>query len=136
MSDKTAFGYSYYMQMYNTRVGAADDLELHYRFLEELVERLGMVPMSAPYVMHGPRKNGIELFPDKAGCSGWIPLITSGIQIHSLEPSHFITLDVYSCKEFDPELVVEWARRCFGFESHDGNFSIRGVGYLGDQNAT
>jgi len=88
----SAFGYSYLLDMYECRAGVADNLELHYRFLEELVDRLGMTKMSAPIVIHAPRNRGVEQFPEKAGVSGWVPLIESGIQIHSIEPTHFITL--------------------------------------------
>jgi S-adenosylmethionine decarboxylase len=124
-----SFGYSYLLDMYGCRVGAADDLELHYRFLESLVDRLEMTKMSAPIVMHGPRVKGIEQFPDKAGVSGWVPLIESGIQIHSIEPARFITLDVYSCREFRPEIVSDFAAECFGYESHEDHFLKRGVKY-------
>jgi len=126
----TPFGYSYLLDMYGCRPGAADDLELHYRFLEDLVEKLGMTKMSAPIVIHGPRENGVELFPDKAGVSGWVPLIESGVQIHSLEPSHFITLDVYSCKEFNPVTVLSAALAAFQFQNHEERFFARGTRYV------
>lgn len=57
------FGYSYLLDMYDCRPGAADDMELTYRFLEELVDRLNMTRMSQPFVIHAPTKNGVELFP-------------------------------------------------------------------------
>lgn len=123
------FGYSYLLDMYECRKGAADDLELHYRFLEELVDRLDMTRMSQPVVIHGPRKDGIELYPEKAGVSGWCPLIESGLQIHSLEPSRFITLDVYSCREFDPLTVYRFAQQCFGFGRCEEHFINRGTKY-------
>lgn len=126
------FGYSYLLDMYNVKTGAADNLELHYRFLEELVDRLDMTPMSAPVVMHGPRRRGEELYPDKAGVSGWAPLIESGIQIHSLEPSHFITLDVYSCRRFYPWLVYDLAKKTFGFMGYEDHFIERGTRYVGN----
>jgi S-adenosylmethionine decarboxylase len=126
------FGYSYLLDMYNCRPGAADDLELHYRFLESLVDKLGMTKMSAPIVIHGPRNHGEEMFPDKAGVSGWVPLIESGIQIHSLEPSHFITLDVYSCKPFQPSRVLNAALEAFGFQRHEDHVIERGVRFGGD----
>ena len=123
------FGYSYLLDMYGVREGSADDLELHYRFLEELVDRLQMTRMSQPLVIHAPVQNGVELFPDKAGVSGWVPLIESGIQIHSIEPIHFITLDVYSCKEFDSKVVQSFAAETFGFESFEDHFITRGLRY-------
>lgn len=125
----TPFGYSYLLDMYGVKEGAADDLELHYRFLEELVDRLHMTRMSQPVVIHGPREFGRELFPEKAGVSGWVPLIESGIQIHSLEPKHFITLDVYSCRWFDPLLVLAFAKETFEFEASETHEIIRGQKY-------
>ena len=123
------FGYSYLLDMYGCKKGVADDLEAHYRFLERLVELLDMTPMSAPIVIHAPTVEGVELYPDKAGVSGWVPLIESGIQIHSLEPSHFITLDVYSCKPFKQETVYEFAEKTFGFTKFTANWIERGRHY-------
>jgi len=107
------FGYTVMVDAFDCAVGACDDLDKHYRFLEELVDALGMTKMTTPIVVHGPRSNGIELFPEKAGCSGWIGLIESGIQIHSIEPTRFMTLDVYSCKEFSAKTVIDLVDRFF-----------------------
>jgi S-adenosylmethionine/arginine decarboxylase-like enzyme len=115
--------------MYNCRAGAADDLELTYRFLERVVDRIGMTRMSQPIVIHGPTHYGKELYPQKAGVSGWVPLIESGIQIHSMEPTHFITLDVYSCNKFDKNIILEYAKECFDFTDFEENFFVRGRGY-------
>jgi S-adenosylmethionine decarboxylase len=123
------FGYSYYLDMYGCKPSTADDMELTYRFLERLVDRIGMTRMSQPVVIHAPTENGKELYPEKAGVSGWVPLIESGIQIHSIEPTHFITLDVYSCKEFDPKVILEYAKECFGFTEHEEHFFVRGKVY-------
>lgn len=123
------FGYSYLLDMYGCRIGAADDLELHYRFLEELVDRLGMTRMSQPVVIHGPTKNGIELYPEKAGVSGWVPLIESGIQIHSLEPKGFITLDVYSCNCFKPSTIFDFAKKSFEFDTFEHHYVRRGANF-------
>lgn len=122
------FGYSYLLDMYGCRIGAADDLELNYRFLEKLVDKLGMTRMSQPVVIHGPRNSeGVELYPDKAGVSGWVALIESGIQIHTLEPTHFVTLDVYSCNCFDPKVVLEYAEETFGFTAYEEHYVKRGA---------
>jgi S-adenosylmethionine/arginine decarboxylase-like enzyme len=118
--------------MYHCAEGVADDLELHYRFLEELVDRLDMTRMSQPVVIHGPRDKGVEIFPEKAGVSGWVPLIESGIQIHSLEPAHFITLDVYSCRVFQPDTVMTFARETFKFRKSEHNFLLRGSKYASE----
>lgn len=121
------FGYSYLLDMYGVQAGACDDLEKNYRFLEKLVDRLGMTRMSQPVVIHGPRDSkGIELYPEKAGVSGWVPLIESGIQIHTLEPTHFITLDVYSCNCFDKQIVWDYAQETYGFDQYEEHYIKRG----------
>ena len=121
------FGYSYLLDMYGVRPGACDDLELNYRFLETLVHKIGMTPMTLPFIIHGPRDSyGRELFPDKAGISGFVPLIESGIAIHTLEPSRFITLDVYSCNCFNKQIVLDAAREAYGFTSYEEHWVERG----------
>jgi hypothetical protein len=125
-----SFGYSYYLDMYDCKAGTADDMELTYRFLERLVDKIGMTRMSQPIVIHGPTSNkGEELYPAKAGVSGWVPLIESGIQIHSIEPTHFITLDVYSCNRFDKNIILQYAQECFGFKRCDEHYFTRGTAY-------
>lgn len=122
------FGYSYLLDMYGC--ACCDDMEIVYRFLEELVNRLGMTRMSQPIVIHGPRDSlGTELYPDKAGLSGWVPLIESGIQIHTLEPKKFITLDTYSCRKFDPSIVFDFAKMVFQFTDFENQFINRGEKY-------
>jgi S-adenosylmethionine/arginine decarboxylase-like enzyme len=154
------FGKSYLLDMYGCKVGTCDDIELHYRFLEELVVRIGMTPMSPPFVIHAPARyrpqtklkqdkeytkeiyiggdfptysndiyDRIELYPDKAGCSAWQPLVESGLQIHSLEPSHFSSLDVYTCGKLDENLIREFAKKIFGFTSFEEHLINRGVNY-------
>lgn len=123
------FGYSCLLDAYKCQPRSCDDLELHYRFLESLVDDLGMTKMTTPFVVHGPRDNGIERFPEKAGVSGWIGLIESGIQIHSLEPKRFMTLDVYSCKMFDPVLVERKVKDFFRPLKTEWHFYPRGVDY-------
>jgi len=123
------FGYSYFLDMYECKIGVADDMELAYRFLEKIVDKIGMTRMSQPIVIHGPTNHGIELYPEKAGISGWVPLIESGIQIHAIEPTHFITLDLYSCNKFDKNIVLDYARECFGFSDYEECYFSRGNNY-------
>jgi S-adenosylmethionine/arginine decarboxylase-like enzyme len=123
------FGYTLMLDLYDCAPGVADDMELTYRFLEKLVDRLNMTKMSAPIVIHGPRYNGVEEYPDREGVSGWVPLIESGIQIHSIEPKHFITIDIYSCCWFDERVVEQFAKETFGAGRVERNFVPRGTDY-------
>ena len=127
--EKKPFGYSYFLDMYNTATGTADNMELVYRFLERLVDEIGMTRMTPPIVIHGPTDHGEEIYADKYGVSGWVGLIESGIQIHSMEPKRFITLDVYSCNKFDSEIIYNYAKECFGFGDSEQHYFVRGKKY-------
>lgn len=133
------FGKTLMIDMYGCADGVCDDAELHYRFLEELVVELGMTPMTPPIVVHGPvkfvqdtdgKRHKVELYPDKLGISCWCALITSGIQIHSIEPSHFSSIDVYTCGELHDEHVIEFCRKYFKFQDFDKNYLDRGIRYV------
>ncbi len=128
------FGKSYHLDLYGC--DNTDSLEICYRFLEELVFRLNMTQAGTIYLTHGLTKfeNGdrIEMFPEKAGISGFVPLVESGISIHTLNPSKFITLDVYSCKMFDNFTVLNLAKEYFGYNSYEEHALLRGNRYKGE----
>jgi hypothetical protein len=79
----TPFGYQLLLDLYDCKKGTADDLGLCYEFLEQIVKVLKVEPQSPPFIF---RTDGSR-YPDKAGLSGWIPLVESGIQIHSSKSS-------------------------------------------------
>lgn len=129
METNKPFGYSYFLDMYACKEGVADDMELTYRFLERLVDEIKMTRMTPPIIVHAPTCQGQEMYPEKAGVSGWVGLIESGIQIHSIEPDHFISLDVYSCSKFSPDTVRNFAQTYFGFQNYEEHFIERGKMY-------
>src|SRR3990167_9450976 len=89
------FGFQLLLDLYDCKKGACDDLGLCYDFLEELVRVLKVEPQSPPFIFRTDGKR----FPDKAGLSGWIPLVESGVQIHTLTPKDFISIDIYRSEE-------------------------------------
>ena len=119
------FGYQLLLDLYECRPGACDDLSLCYQFLEEIVGVLKVEPQSPPFIFRTDGKR----FPDKAGLSGWIPLVESGIQIHTLTPKDFISIDVYSCRQFDIEPLKGFVQRFFAPKRMDEQFLERGLEY-------
>ncbi|MBI2104796.1 MAG: hypothetical protein HYT90_04340, partial [Candidatus Omnitrophica bacterium] len=65
------FGFQLLLDLYDCKPGACDDLGLCYDFLESLVKVLKVEPQSPPYIFRTDGKR----YPDKAGLSGWIPLV-------------------------------------------------------------
>jgi S-adenosylmethionine decarboxylase len=51
---------------------------------------------------------------DQYGWAGWIHWETSGAHFYAWEqPLLFFSVDVYTCKAFDPEKVVEFTKQYF-----------------------
>lgn len=51
---------------------------------------------------------------DKFGWAGWIHWETSGAHFYAWErPILFFSVDIYTCKEFDPNVAVEFTKRYF-----------------------
>lgn len=133
------FGKTLMIDMYDCAEGVCDDLELHYRFLEALVDELKMTPMIPPIVIHAPvkfynkmggKRERIEQYPDKEGVSGWVALLESGCQIHSIEPAHFSSIDIYTCGDLHDENVIEFCRKYFKFKDFDKHYVDRGSRYV------
>jgi len=101
------------------------DLDRGYEFLDKITLHLGMTKQTQPYVF----KTCETAFPGRPGFSGWIPIIESGIQIHTSANNRFISIDVYSCRRFDSADVVEYIKKWFEPKQIETQFFYRGVGY-------
>lgn len=119
------FGYQLLLDLYGCKEGTCDDLSLCYQFLDEIVEKLGMEKQSPPSIF----RSDATRFPDKAGLSGWAPLIESSIVIHTLSPKNYISVDVYCCKAFDPEVARDMCRKFFDPMKIDDQYIERGLDY-------
>ena len=122
---EAAFGYQLLLDLYDCRQGVCNDLTLCYQFLDEIVDHLGMERQAPPNIF---RTDELR-FPDKAGLSGWVPLVESSIVIHTLTPSNFISLDIYCCKQFDVNKAMSFVRRFFSPKRVDDQFILRGLDY-------
>lgn len=125
MKKTQPFGYLLTLDLYNCRSGACDDITLCYNFLEDIVVKLCMTKQSPPFIF----KSDDNLYPDKAGLSGWVPLIESGIQIHTLTPKNFISIDIYSCRDFSQIEISDYVQNYFEAESVEVNYIERGLKY-------
>ncbi len=125
MEKDSAFGFQYLLDLYGCKEGVCDDLNLCYQFLDDMVTDLGMEKQSPPSIF---RSDGVR-FPDKAGLSGWAPLIESSIVIHTLTPKNFISVDVYCCKPFSLEKAKDLCRKFFAPKKIDEQYIVRGADY-------
>lgn len=78
------------------------------RFVETLIETIGMKAYGAPLLEHFA-----EHVPEAAGYSLVQLIETSAITGHFCDRSGDAYIDIFSCKDFDAELAVEVVRAAF-----------------------
>ena len=125
MKKEKIFGYELLVDCYDCKKGTSEDLDLCYEFLDKLVDFIHMEKQAPPQIFRTNRKK----YPEKAGLSGWVPLVESSIVIHTLTKKNFISVDVYSCGKFDPERVVRFIRKYFNPEKIEKQLVERGRDY-------
>jgi len=119
------FGYQLLLDLYGCKEGVCDDLGLCYQFLDEIVDELGMEKQAPPNIF---RSDAVR-FPDKAGLSGWAPLIESSIVIHTLTPKDYISIDIYCCKKFNVDIAKQICQKFFEPNNIHSQYIERGLDY-------
>lgn len=120
-----AFGYELLLDLYDCTPGACDDLALCYKFLDEIVDFLGLEKQAPPNIFFTDAKR----FPDKAGLSGWAPLVESSIVIHTLSVKNYISVDIYCCREFDNDKAKSFVCKFFSPKCMEAQLVLRGANY-------
>lgn len=121
------FGYELLLDLYKCDPHTVDDVALSYNFLEEVVHALGVTAQAPPYVFRSP-----NAFPDKAGISAWVPLIESGVQLHTLVVKNFVSIDFYTCSTIDRSAkrkLINLAKRFFKPSHIEHHLVKRGLKY-------
>ncbi len=124
-SKDKVFGFQLLLDFYECKEGVCDDLDLCYKFLDEIVDKLGMEKQAPPSIFRSDE----ERYPDKAGLSGWVPLIESSVVMHTLSKKKFITIDIYTCGYFDPKMARKFCEEYFSPKKVDSHFIERGTDY-------
>lgn len=129
---KDFFGYYLMLDIYECAPQTVGDLKKCYNYLDELAEILKVEKLSPPFIVYTDE----EKYPDKAGLSGWVPFVEpetktfAGASIHTLTPTNFISIDVYSSKEFDREKIKEFTKKVFRPQKIEEQFVLRGEGFV------
>lgn len=119
------FGFQLLLDLYDCKDYVCDDLDLCYKFLDEIVDDLKMKKQSPPSIF----RSDADLYPEKAGLSGWVPLIESSVVIHTLSKKNFITIDIYTCAYFDTKQARKFCLQYFSPKKIDSHFIERGKDY-------
>lgn len=124
-STDSPFGQSLHVDLYEIDKGLCDDLSFCYQLLDDLADFLDMHKQAPPFIFRSPDKQ----FPEKAGLSGWVPLIESGISIHTLTVTGFISIDIYTCGKLDIEKTIDYLCNLLNTQTYEHQHLIRGINY-------
>lgn len=107
-----------------------DDLEFIQVVLGALPDEMGMTKIMSP---HATRHGGSA--PEDAGVTGVVMIAESHIAIHTFPHKRFVSVDVFSCKEFDAAKAVSHLVRAFDIGRYDTFFFNRGKEFPRDLEA-
>lgn len=87
------------------------DLRYIWDFLDTLPDKVGMTKIVQPYVF--PYSG---LIPEDEGITGMVVIAESHITFHSFIRKDYFFFDIFSCKEFDVEKVIQEVVTAFDVE--------------------
>lgn len=110
--DTVKFGEHLIFDGYGCNPDKLGDMELCFDALNKIVELAKMTKFHEPYVL---KTAGNETLggKDPGGFSGFVMIHESHITIHTFTRRGFITVDLYSCSQFDEKGVVKYLKKTF-----------------------
>ena len=84
------------------------DVDLVHDFLDEYPSSIGMTKIVPPqvYTYRGQR-------PEDWGVSGFVLIAESHISIHTFPDLGYVNIDIFSCRDFDPNVSLDDVKRTF-----------------------
>lgn len=93
---------------YSSNRALLEDEEFLRRFLGSYPSRIGMTRISEPSIIRYEEGD-----PQDWGISGFVFLAESHVSVHTFAQRGYVNIDVFSCKDFDPDAAVEDLRARF-----------------------
>lgn len=119
------FGLHLMLDAYNCPREILDNQNLVYEFLDEMPNLLKMKKLIKPYVVFAEGNDK----KDPGGWSGFVIIQESHVSIHTFTKREFVTVDVYSCTQFDPQIAINYFKKQFRTEDIEYEVQIRGKKY-------
>ncbi len=115
------FGPHLLMEACGCEYKSLTDISVLTDLLDELPGKMGMTKIMPPYVF---KYNG--LVEDDWGLSGIVLIAESHIAFHTFPDKGFLTVDIFSCKDFDVREAVRNIVDVFKPRSWDEQLLMRG----------
>lgn len=89
--------------------------------MDELPDEIGMTKITQPYVF---KYNG--KVKEDWGVTGFIVIAESHISFHTFAEKNFVTFDLYSCRSFNSDVVLNRLIELFNPSSYQNQIINRG----------
>lgn len=121
---KPTLGYGMHLTLdgYDSHPDKLANLELIYEFLDKCPDLIQMTKIMPPYVFKYQSQ-----IPEDWGISGFVLIAESHISIHTYPERSYLSLDIFSCKDFDHHQAVAYATEMFGIGRHEVHLLNRGL---------
>jgi len=119
-----SFGPHLMIDLKGVHIDILADLDLHFEFLKEMPQAIGMTSITQPHVF---RYDG--LVPEDKGITGTVIIAESHISIHSFQEKGYSFIDIFSCKPFDTKLAMKLILTRFNPHLYDAHIHERGLDF-------
>jgi S-adenosylmethionine decarboxylase len=118
-SPRRAYGLHLLLDGYGASSKRLADVGLLYKILNTLPEKIGMTKVGFPHIIQFTKA-------PIAGISGFIFIVESHISIHTYSKQRFISVDIYSCRQFKPDKAVQFLQKVYSIETWETHLVRRG----------
>lgn len=96
------------------------------QILNDYPAAIGMTKIGGPYMFEYQAPD-----PAYSGVSGLVVIAESHIAIHTFPALDYFTMDIFSCKNFDHEVAIEYIKQAFDVQEMDRMLVQRGLSFRG-----
>ena len=117
------WGYHLILDCHACDVPSIQNKENVYNWITGLVRAIDMEPIGEPRIEYTAAE-----FPDKAGFTAIQVIVTSSIVAHFVDSTGDVYIDVFSCKPFDNNTVIQTIQESFSPKRIRTNYLTRQAG--------
>ena len=119
------FGYHLILDIFDCNIDSIRDEAVIREFLNVLLHKIKMKKMAEPSFIYLSDENDYYVKKDIVGFTVFQGIETSSITIHFCEGSRTAYFDLFSCKCFDQDVVIDLFNEYFGGEIANQMFISR-----------
>ena len=117
------FGKHLTIDAYGCDYEALDSMDANFKLLNEMPGRIAMHKITTPYVIRAA-PNDIK---DCGGVSGFVMIAESHISVHTFPSKKYLTMDLYSCSNFDESKVLKIVKETYKYDKVETHVIKRGL---------